>query len=151
MLQQRSDRPVAPFVREAGAGPGVVCLHANASTSGQWRGLMDRLATTFHVLAPDAYDAGRSPEWGSDRVIRLQDEVALIEPVLAAAGSPLRLVGHSYGGAIALMTALANPSSVRSLVLYEPTLFSLIDADSDIPNDADGIREVAAACARVLD
>jgi hypothetical protein len=28
--QQRSDRRVAPFVREAGAGPGVVCLHANA-------------------------------------------------------------------------------------------------------------------------
>ena len=126
MSQERSDRRVGPFVREAGAGPGVVCLHANASTSGQWRGLMDRLATSFHVLAPDGYDAGRSPEWGSDRVIRLQDEVALIEPVLAAVGSPVRLVGHSYGGAIALMAAMANPSRVRSLVLYEPTLFSVI-------------------------
>jgi pimeloyl-ACP methyl ester carboxylesterase len=149
--QQHSDRRVVPFVREAGAGPGVVCLHANASTSGQWRGLLDRLATTFHAFAPDAYDAGGSPEWGSDRIIRLQDEVDLIEPVLAAAGSPLRLVGHSYGGAIALMTALANPSSVRSLVLYEPTLFSLIDAERAAPNDADGIREVVAASARALD
>ena len=26
-----------PFFREAGAGPGVVCTHANASSSGQWR------------------------------------------------------------------------------------------------------------------
>jgi pimeloyl-ACP methyl ester carboxylesterase len=84
--QQHSDRRVAPVVHEAGAGPGVVRLHSNASSSGQWRGLLDRLATTFHAFAPDAYDAGRSPEWGSDRVIRLQDEVALIEPVLAAAG-----------------------------------------------------------------
>jgi len=41
MLQQRSDCRVAPpFVREVGAGPGVVCLHANASTSEQWRGLL---------------------------------------------------------------------------------------------------------------
>ena len=151
ILQQSADQGVAPFVREAGVGPGVVCLHANASTSGQWRGLVDRLAPTFHVFAPDAYDAGGSPEWRSDRVIRLRDEVALIEPVLEAAGSPLRLVGHSYGGAIALMTALANPSSVRSLVLYEPTLFSLIDANQGVPNDADGIREVVEACARALD
>ena len=34
-----------PFFREAGTGPGVVCLHANASTSGQWRGLMERGTT----------------------------------------------------------------------------------------------------------
>ncbi len=33
---------IEPFFREAGTGPGVVCLHSNASTSGQWRGLMDR-------------------------------------------------------------------------------------------------------------
>ena len=33
----------APFVREAGSGPGVVCVHSNASSSGQWRGLMDLL------------------------------------------------------------------------------------------------------------
>jgi len=151
ILQRRADRQVAPFVLEAGAGPGVVCLHSNASSSGQWRGLLDRLAPTFHAFAPDTYDAGRSPEWGSDRVIRLQDEVALIEPVLEAAGSPLRLVGHSYGGAIALMAALANPSRVRSLVLYEPTLFSLIDADRGAPNDADGIREAVAASAAALD
>ena len=32
-----------PFFREVGSGPGVVCLHANASTSGQWRPLMETL------------------------------------------------------------------------------------------------------------
>jgi pimeloyl-ACP methyl ester carboxylesterase len=75
-----------PFCREAGAGPGVVCLHSNASSSAQWRGLMDRLAPNFQVLAPDSYGSGKSPEWHSDRVIALSDEVALIEPVLARAG-----------------------------------------------------------------
>jgi hypothetical protein len=32
-----------PFFREAGVGPGVVCLHSNAASSNQWRGLMDLL------------------------------------------------------------------------------------------------------------
>ncbi len=47
--------------REAGAGPGVVCVHCNASSSAQWRALMDRLAARFHVLAGDSYGAGRGP------------------------------------------------------------------------------------------
>ena len=85
-----------PFFREAGAGPGVVCVHSNASTSGQWRTLMELLAPKHHVLAPDSYGAGKSPEWGSDRFISLMDEVELIEPVLARAGSRLALVGRFH-------------------------------------------------------
>ena len=131
-----------PFFREAGTGPGVVCLHANASTSGQWRGLMDLLAPRFRVFAPDSYDSGKSPHWPSDRVIRLRDEVALIEPVLTRAGSPLALVGHSFGAAVALIAALANPGRVRAMALYEPTLFSLLDAETPPPNAAEGIRNV---------
>jgi len=140
-----------PFFREAGTGPGVVCVHSNASTSGQWRSLIDVLAPKFHVLAPDSYGAGKSPEWGSDRFISLVDEVRFIEPVLARAGSPLALVGHSYGAAVALMAALSNPRRVRALALYEPTLFSLIDAQAPRPNEADGISRAVADAGRYLD
>jgi len=141
----------APFHREAGAGPGVVCLHANASSSSQWRGLMDVLAPTFRVFAVDSYGAGKSPEWPSDTVITLGDEADLIEPVLEKAGAPFSLVGHSYGGAVALIAALRNPSRVRALALYEPTLFSLIDEEGPPPNDADGIRNAVAETAAALD
>jgi pimeloyl-ACP methyl ester carboxylesterase len=137
--------------REAGAGPGVVCVHSNASTSGQWRALMDLLAPEFRVLAPDSYGAGKSPPWPFDRGITLLDEVALIEPVLLRAGAPFALVGHSYGAAVALMAALANPGRVRALALYEPTLFSLIEADSRPPNDGDGIRDAVARAMAALD
>ena len=67
-----------PFHREAGSGPSVVCLHSNASTSGQWRSLMDTLADRYRVLAPDGYGAGKSPDWPSSRAPSLQDEAALI-------------------------------------------------------------------------
>ena len=140
-----------PFFREAGSGPGVVCLHANASTSGQWRALMELLAPKFHVLAPDSYDSGKSPHWPSDRIIHLRDEVALIEPVLARAGSPLALVGHSYGAAVALIAALANPGRVRAMALYEPTLFALLDAERPAPNEAEGIRNAVAEASVALE
>ena len=55
MLQQRSDRRVLPpFVREAGTGPGVVCLHANASTSG--------------TMAQDSWTGWRRPSTCSRRM-----------------------------------------------------------------------------------
>jgi len=144
-------RQPEPFVREAGSGPGVVCMHANASSSSQWRGLMDLLAPRFHVFAPDSYDSGKSPSWPSDRIITLKDEVALIESVLTRAGSPLALVGHSYGAGIALIAALANPGRVRALALYEPTLFSLLEAEKPAPNEADGIRGAVARSSAALD
>src|SRR4030095_13051581 len=144
-------KTIEPFFREAGTGPGVVCIHSNASTSAQWRGLMDLLAPRFRVFAPDSYDAGKSPHWPSDRIIHLRDEAALIEPVLTRAGSPLALVGHSYGAAVALIAALANPGRVRAIALYEPTLFALLDAETPPPNEAEGIRSAVARASIALD
>ncbi|WP_395056411.1 alpha/beta fold hydrolase [Polaromonas sp.] len=140
-----------PFIRETGSGPAVVCLHSNASSSSQWRGLMDILSPRFRVLAPDCYGAGKSADWSSDQTISLDDEVDFIDPVLRAVGEPLFLVGHSYGGAIALKVALRDPRRVRAMVLYEPTLFSLIDAESPPPNAADGIRLAVQAAGQALD
>lgn len=140
-----------PFVREAGAGPALVCIHSNASTSGQWRGLMDALAPRYAVLAPDSYGSGKTGEWPSDRVIRLQDEVDLLEPVFARAGESFTLVGHSYGGAVALVAALRYRERLRALVLYEPSLFAVVDAVQPPPNGADGIRNAVAAAGAALD
>ena len=140
-----------PFFREAGSGPGVVCLHSNASSSSQWRALLEMLAPRFHVLAPDGYGAGRSPPWPADRIVRLRDEVELIEPVLARAGAPAALVGHSYGAAVALVAAVSKPGKVRALALYEPTLFAVVDAASPSPNDVDGIRDAVARGVAAVD
>lgn len=140
-----------PYVREAGSGDAVVCIHSNASSSSQWRGLMDLLSPTHHVLAPDSYGSGRSPHWPSARSISLADEVAFIEPVLARLQSPTILVGHSYGAAVALKVAITRPACVRALALHEPTLLALIDASTPPPNAADGIRNAVAAASSALD
>lgn len=140
-----------PFVREAGRGPTCVCIHSNASSSSQWRELTETLSPSFRVLAPDSYGSGKSTDWSSDRTICLDDEVDFIEPVLASAGESFFIVAHSYGAAIALIAALRMPGRVRAMVLYEPTLFSLIDAKSPAPNAADGIRQAVQDAGYALD
>lgn len=142
---------IEPNFREAGAGPSVVCLHSNASSSSQWRGLIELLCTDHHVLAPDLYGSGKSVDWHSDRQIALSDEVNFIEPVLAKAGKDFSLVGHSYGGAVALIAALANPNRVRSLILYEPTLFSLVANHQPSLGSVEGIQNAVRSASAALD
>jgi pimeloyl-ACP methyl ester carboxylesterase len=112
---------------------------------------METLAGKFHVLAADSYSAGQSPAWLADRPLSLADEVALVEPVFARAGDPHAIVGHSYGAAVALIAAVSRPHHIRALALYEPVLFSLLDAESPPPNEADGIRAAVAGAAAALD
>jgi len=132
---------LTPHFREIGAGPSVVCLHSSASSSGQWRALMERLAPRFRVLAVDLYGSGKTPAWPGDRPMQLDDQVALLDAVFRAAGDRFHLVGHSFGGAIALKAALADPGRVLSLVLYEPVLFSVLMADAP---ESDAAREILA-------
>jgi pimeloyl-ACP methyl ester carboxylesterase len=107
------------------ARPTVLLLHSSASSSRQWDALACRLEAVGPVQALDLYGHGRQVAWPGDRPLTLADEIALAEPLLRAAGGA-HLVGHSYGGAVALQLAQELPQLVRSLTLYEPVLFSLL-------------------------
>ena len=138
------------FFREAGEGPGVVCFHSNCSSSGQFKSLMTALADSHHVFAVDSYGAGKTPAWDRPEHLSLADEVALAEPVMDRAGEGIVLVGHSYGAAVALTAALANPSRVKAIVVYEPTLFSLVNQVHPLPNGADAIRSAVQSSSEAV-
>ena len=112
---------------------------------------MERLSSRYRVFAADSLGAGKSPAWPVDRVVTLRDEVALLEPVFAAAGNPFFLVGPSYGAAVALLAALAHPERIRAVAVYEPTLFALLEEEAPGQETANGIRSAAADAAAAID
>jgi pimeloyl-ACP methyl ester carboxylesterase len=134
-------QPQAPYFREAGSGTSVICIHASASSSGQWRALRDRLAARFRVIAVDLYGSGKTAPWPQDQPMHLDDELALLSSVFRAAGERFHLIGHSFGGAIALKAALTDRDRLISLVLYEPVLFSVLVADAP---ESPAAREILA-------
>ena len=138
------------FIRDEGSGPAVLCLHSNASTSSQWRALAGLLADRHRVMAVDGYGAGKSPEWPDDRGLRLADEVELAAPAIALAGERFDLVGHSYGAAVAVKLALMHPCRVRSLILYEPTLFHLVAGADPVSSPAAGVWQAAGDAAEAV-
>ena len=143
---------LTPFFRDQGSGDAVICLHSNASTSSQWRAPAESLSNRYHVIAVDSYGAGKSPPWPTDRSLRLVDEVELLDAVLRLAGERFHVVGHSYGGAVAIKLATLYPKRVRSLALYEPTLFHLVVAGGDpLRSPARGIWSSATDAAHAVE
>lgn len=119
-------------VEDAGAGEPVLLLHSSGMSGRQWRRLQERLVNDgLRVIAPDLLGSGRSSPWPEGEPFTFLHDVALVGAVLAQIGEPTHLVGHSYGGFIALRAAAQAPDRARSLALYDPVAFGALDPQRD--------------------
>lgn len=107
-----------------GAEP-VLMLHCSAGSGRQWDGLA-ALLSGRRALAPDLYGYGSAPSWMGPGPLTLSREAALATATLDPDDRGVHLVGHSYGGAVALRLAFEQPSRVRSLTLIEPVAFHVL-------------------------
>jgi pimeloyl-ACP methyl ester carboxylesterase len=122
----------------------VVLVHCSASSARQWDPLVAELAG-FQAIAVDLYGHGKRPRWHGDGALTLAHEAAAIWNAVPA-GEPFHLVGHSYGGAVALRFALSFPERLRSLTLIEPSCFHvLVDEIESHARALAEIRSVAGA------
>jgi pimeloyl-ACP methyl ester carboxylesterase len=107
----------------------VVLVPCSAGTSRQWRSLVDEL-NGFDPIYFDLSGHGDRSRWHGDGPLSLMHEAAAISD--ACPGSaPFHLVGHSYGGAVALKFALCYPERLLSLTLVEPSCFHLLSGSDE--------------------
>lgn len=137
---------VKPNVHTTGDGPTVVLLHSSGSSGRQWDTLVGGLQSRFRLQTVDLHGHGGTPAWPGRRALTLEDDAALVAPLLAAAPHGVHLIGHSYGGGVALKLAQQHPRHVRSVAVYEPVLFRLL---FDFNAGHAPAREVLAAAAGI--
>jgi pimeloyl-ACP methyl ester carboxylesterase len=102
------------YVHEWGSGPRVVLVHGVVLGGREaWRAQRP-LTERWTLLAPDRPGHGRSPDARQD----FETEAPLVADQLLQ--EPVHLVGHSYGGIVAMLAAARRPESVRSLTVIEP-------------------------------
>ena len=104
----------------------TVLLHGSVSNSAMWRALTTALPASCRIVAPDLVGYGQSAAWQGERPFRLEHELAAIAAVLPTATGRWHVVGHSYGGLVALHLALADPQRVESLTLIEPVFVAAL-------------------------
>jgi pimeloyl-ACP methyl ester carboxylesterase len=112
--------------RQSGAGDPVLMLHASACTGGSWRGLIGELGGGFSFYTPDLAGYGQSSCEYLELSSSLRAEAEFVAPLLWDAKEPFHVIGHSFGGAVALALAMAWPERVKTLTLYEPTAFFVL-------------------------
>jgi hypothetical protein len=86
-------------VAEVGSGPPVVLVHSSVSGNRQWKKLAAQLSDRYRVVMPNLIGYGNTPAWHSERPMTLQDAAEAVLAVCAQLDGPIRLVGHSWGGA----------------------------------------------------
>ena len=103
----------------------VIALHCSGADGRQWRRLRAELGAGYSVQCPDLIGACDNA-WNGQHAFTLADEVHPILGLIDAAADGVHLVGHSYGGAVALKAACARPERIASLTLYEPIPFQIL-------------------------
>jgi pimeloyl-ACP methyl ester carboxylesterase len=114
-------------------GNNVICLHSSMSTSRQWRGLVERLRHSYRVDAIDLHGYGDGPAYSGVSPLSLQREVSLLAQLVEELDGPIHLVGHSYGGAVAIKAAQTFGRRINSLTLYEPVIFAALFSSMPTP------------------
>ncbi|QFY07850.1 haloalkane dehalogenase [Nonomuraea phyllanthi] len=107
---------------ETGAGdPPVVFLHGSPTSSHLWRNVIPHVADRARVLAPDLIGMGASGK--PDIAYRFADHARYLAAWIEARHlDQIVLVGHDWGGALAMDWAARHPGRVRGVALLETFL-----------------------------
>ncbi|MGA3191478.1 MAG: alpha/beta hydrolase [Candidatus Bathyarchaeia archaeon] len=116
---------------ERGAGRSVIFIHGIPTDYRAWDAQVEALSKGFHTLSYSrrcAYPSKRKDFENSTIENNAKDLAGLIKTV---DDGPVHLVGHSYGGFVAVYCAFQHPELVRSLVLAVPYIPTLLIRNLD--------------------
>lgn len=117
-----------------GVGRPVVLIHGNPGSSQDWTRLLATLAAHHEVIAFDRPGHGRSqrPKQG-DATVEVQARLLHDALKQLHVERPI-VVGHSWGGALALVYAINYPKEVAGIVLVAPAVYESQDLGSLVTN-----------------
>ena len=127
----------------------VIALHCSGAGASEWYSLAEALGDEYELLAPEHYGSATNGAWTGEHAFTLADDAARAISLIDASQSKVHLVGHSYGGGVALHVALARPSQIASISIYEPSVFHLLRQLG--ASGAKEFSEIAGVARRIAD
>ncbi|MEE4238878.1 MAG: alpha/beta fold hydrolase [Anderseniella sp.] len=125
----------------------IIALHCSGADGSQWKKLAAAAGQDIEVITPGLMGSAERPRWTGERKFSLLDEARPIADLIDSLPEPVHLLGHSYGGGVALKVASLRPQRIRSLALYEPSAFSLLHQAGD--RHARALDEIEMLASRV--
>ena len=111
---------------ESGTGPTLVLVPGSCSTGAAWRPVIAALDDQFRCVTTSLLGYGGTAERRSAGDPSIVHEADMLESVVRRAGGAVHLVGHSFGGLVALALVLRHRVSLASLTIIEPPAIELL-------------------------
>ena len=115
-----------PDFFEKGSGHRVILVHSSVAGARQWRSLMESLSVRYNLAAVNLFGYGKTPAWSNGKDQTLMDQAELVAKLVPSGAQKVSIVGHSYGGSVAMKAAAMLKGRLRRLVLIEPNPFYLL-------------------------
>lgn len=113
---------------ESGSGPTLVLVPGSCSTGVAWRPVMRALGENYRCVTTSLLGYGQTAERRIEADPSMTLEAEVLERVIRRAGGAVHLVGHSFGGAVALFVAMRKRVEIASLTVLEAPLPALLKA-----------------------
>lgn len=114
------------YEEHGASGPTLVLVPGSCSTGAAWRPVMKALDGKFRFVTTSLLGYGATAERRTASDASVLREAEVLEAVIAKAGGEVHLVGHSFGGAVALIVAMRKRVPIASLTVLEAPLPSLL-------------------------
>jgi pimeloyl-ACP methyl ester carboxylesterase len=113
---------------EVGTGPTIVLVPGSCSTGAAWRPIISQWDGRYRCVTTSLLGYGGTSERRTPEDPSIAHEVEVIESVIRRTGSRVHLVGHSFGGLVAVCVALRKRVPLASLVVAEAPAAELLRA-----------------------
>jgi len=118
------------YFDEQGSGSPIVFIHGSYATTSTWKKMVEQLAVSHRCISIKLPGHCGTPDPEDFSSPTIETELEILENVVnSLTEEPIHLVGHSFGGVIALAQALKGNLNISQLSLFEPVAVSVLDQE----------------------
>lgn len=120
------------YYEQYGCGDPIVFIHGSYASTSTWKSVVEHLAPDYHCICIKLPGHCGTPDPDDFAKPNISTELSILQHVVAKlTDRPIHLVGHSYGGVVALSQAIKDSIPISQMSLFEPVACWVFDAAND--------------------